>query len=401
MRYEIWLGLRYLFAKRHERFISVIAALAIGGVAVGVAALLIVIPVMSGFHEELKNKLIGLNAHLIIDSPHGISKTQELMREVSAMDHVVGVSPFVVGQAILALPKQPIGVMVRGIDVEREARVSRFVDYLVLGRLPNHDDEILIGNVLSNALAAGLGDTLPLISPVDGKIQDLKVSGVFRSGLYISDAGLIGLTLSGAQRLYHMDSLVSGLGVKLDQLERAPTIKQRLQEHLGAQYTVKTWMELDPALFGAIRMEKILIFIFLLLIIVVAALNIASMLIMIVMEKTKDIGVLRALGARRASIARLFFAQGCMIGFLGICLGLVVGLSVTLNINRLAQWLEQAFGISVFPPEVYYLDHIPAQVNPTDVTVVLVAVFVLTMLAGVYPALRAASLPPAEALRYE
>ena len=401
MRYEVWLGLRYLFAKRQERFISVIAALSIGGVALGVAALLIVIPVMSGFHEELKNKLIGINAHLIVDSPEGLRDIQPLMRQLSAMDHVVGVSPFIVGQAILALPHQPLGVVVRGMDPQREMRVSRWAEYVVVGKLPEDENEILIGSVMSQALSAGPNDAVQLISPVDGRTHALIISGVFRSGMYASDSGLVGLSLSKAQQLYHMEGRVSGLGVKLDELEKAPAMKRKIQAGLGPAYSVKTWMDLDPALFGAIRMEKILIFIFLLLIIVVAALNIASMLIMIVMEKTKDIGILRTLGATRSSIAWLFFSQGCAIGFFGICLGLIVGLSVTGNVNGIASWLERTFGISVFPPEVYYLDHIPVQVNSTDVVIVLVSVFLLTLLAGVYPALRAASLAPADALRYE
>jgi len=401
MRYEFWLGLRYLFAKRRERFVSIIALLSIGGVALGVAALITVLAVMSGFDHDITDKLVSVNAHIVVDAPDGVREADELLRKLSAMEHVVGVSPFVTGQAILRLPNQAFGVLVRGLDLERDRRVSRLSDYLVLGRFPQDDDEVVIGTELGAYVGVGPGDKLQLISPADGKITTLEVSGLFRSGMYEYDANLIGMTLARAQQLYHLEDVVSGLGVKLDRLEEAEVMKHRVQAEVGPLYQARTWMELNPALFGALRVEKVVMFIILTLIVVVAALNIVSMLIMIVMEKTKDIGILRVLGATHVSIATLFLSQGCMIGLLGIGLGLAGGFALASNLNRIAAWLEGTFGISLFPPSIYYLDQIPAQINASDVAWVSAAAFILALIAGTYAAIRAARLSPVDALRYE
>ncbi len=401
MRYELWLGLRYLFAKRRERFISVIAVLSIGGVALGVAALIVVLAVMSGFDHDITEKLINTNAHVIVDTPDGVSDRAELMRRVSAMPHVVGVSPFISGQAILRMPDRAFGVALRGIDVEREARVNRLGEYLIFGTMPQSDEEVVIGSELAAYLEISPGEPLQLISPADGKTHELKVSGIFRSGMYEYDATLIAVTLSRAQQLYHLGDTVTGIGVKLDALDRAPDVSQAIQRALGSGHRVKTWMELNPALFGALRVEKTVMFIILSLIIVVAALNIMSMLIMIVMEKTKDIGVLRALGATRASIATVFLSQGFVIGLIGVGLGLAVGLSLAANLDHISTWIEHATGWSLFPPTVYYLDHIPTLINARDVCSVVTATFLLATLAGTYAAIRAARLSPVEALRYE
>ena len=401
MRYELWLGLRYLFAKRRERFISIVALLSIGGVALGVAALLVVLAVMSGFDHDIKEKLVGTNAHLIIDTPEGVRDAEELIRGLSAMEHVVGVSPFVSGQAILRLTDRAFGVMVRGIDEKRETRVNRLADYLVMGRLPANDEEVVIGTELAASLSIGPAERLRVMSPADGKTCELTVSGLFRSGMYEYDSNLIAVTLSRAQQLYHLENVVTGIGVKLDQLERSPEMQRVIQSRLGGRYDVKTWMELNPALFGALRVEKTVMFIILTLIIVVAALNITSMLIMMVMEKTKDIGILRALGATRGSIAALFLSQGFVIGLIGVSLGLLGGFALTLNLNGIANWMERTFGVSLFPPTVYYLDHIPTEINSGDVIAVVTATFCLTVLAGTYAAIRAAALAPVDALRYE
>jgi lipoprotein-releasing system permease protein len=401
MRYELWLGLRYLFAKRRERFLSVIAAASIGGVALGVAALLVVIAVMSGFDHDIKEKLVGTNAHLVVDAPEGVRDTEELMRRLSAADHVVGVSPFISGQAILRLPDRAFGVLVRGIDVQREARVNQLVHYMVLGHFPATDEEVVIGTELGSLLGARRGDPLRLISPADGKTHELTISGFFRSGMYEYDSSLIAMSLPRAQQFYRLGDVVTGIGVRLDRLERSPEVQRVLAQQLGDRYRVNTWMELNPALFGALRVEKTVMFVILTLIVVVAALNIMSMLIMIVMEKTKDIGILRALGATRASIAALFLSQGCVIGAAGIGLGLAGGFALTLNLNTIAKWLEQAFGWSLFPPTIYYLDHIPTQINWSDVIGISAAAFLLTLLAGTYAAVRAARLAPVDALRYE
>ena len=288
------------------------------------------------------------------------------------------------------------------LDESPSAQVSRLAEYMVLGHLPANDEEVVIGTELAAAIRATPGGQLSLISPADGKTHALTVSGFFRSGMYDYDASLVAMTLARAQRLYHLDAgTVTGIGLRLDHLEAAPATQRELARQLGAPYRVKTWMELNPALFGALRVEKTVMFIILTLIIVVAALNIMAMLIMIVMEKTKDIGILRALGATRASIAALFLSQGCLIGLAGTGLGLAGGLALTLNLNGIVAWLERTTGFSLFPSTVYYLDHIPTEINTPDVVAVVSATFLLTVLAGTYAAIRAARLAPVDALRYE
>jgi lipoprotein-releasing system permease protein len=356
---------------------------------------------MSGFDHDITDKLIGTNAHLIVDTPSGVVEADEVIRQLSTLEHVVGVSPFVSGQAILRLPDQAFGVMVRGIDVQREPRVNRLADYLISGRLPVQETEAVIGTELGAYLNLEAGERLRLISPSDGSIHEFVVSGLFRSGMYEYDSTLVGVTLAQAQQFYRLDRVVTGIGVKLDELERSSAMARVIETHLGSSYRVRTWEALNPALFGALRVEKTVMFVILTLIIVVAALNIMSMLIMIVMEKTKDIGILRALGATRGSIAALFLSQGCIIGLIGIGLGLAGGLCLAVNLNAIAKWLERTLGWSLFPPTIYYLDHIPTQINSSDVLAVVMATFFLTILAGTYAASRAARLPPVEALRYE
>ncbi len=402
MRYELWLSLRYLLARRRERFVSLIGLLSVGGVALGVMVLLVVLAVMSGFDHDLQDKLVGTNAHLSVLSEQDLSENVEpLLRTIAATAHVVGASPFLMGQAILRRPDQAFGVAVRGLDVQRETRVSQLQAYLILGHLPQRDDEVIVGVELARAIGAGVGKPLQLISPADGSRHDLVVSGVFRSGMYEYDAGLLGVTIPRAQALFGRPKMVTGIAVRVDDLERAGEVQQALAARLGPPYIVKTWMELNPALFGALRMEKIVMFIIVTLIVAVAALNIVSMLILIVTEKTKDIGILRSLGATRWSVASLFLYQGCLVGVGGTSVGVAAGLLLTTNLNALANWLERTFGIAVFPSNIYYLDHIPTQINRGDLCLVVGAALVLALLAGGYPAMRAARLAPVDALRYE
>ena len=392
MRYELWLGWRYLFAKRRERFISVIATLSIGGVALGVAALLVVLAVMSGFDHDMKDKLVGTNAHLILDAPDGVHDAETLMRRLSVMEHVVGVSPFVSGQAILRMPDRAFGVLIRGIDVQREARVNRLADYVVLGRLPTNDQEAVIGTELSAYLRAHVGDPLQLISPADGKVYEFAISGIFHSGMYESDASLVAVTLSRALQLYHLDR-VSGIGIKLDALERSETVKRSIERQGGGAYSVKTWMELNQTLFDALKLEKITMFVILTLIVIVAAANIVSTLIMTVIEKTRDIGILKSIGTTNRSIRALFTWQGLFIGLAGTLLG--AGLAWVII------WALDRYQFIKLPSTIYYLDHLPVRIEWSDWWKTIAAAMVVTLASTIYPARQAARLTPVEALRYE
>ena len=393
MRYELWLGVRYLFARRREKFISVIAALSIGGVALGVAALLVVLAVMSGFDHDIQDKLVGTNAHLIIDAPGGVDDVDGLMRQVSAMEHVVGVSPFVSGQAILRLPERAFGVLVRGIDVKREARVNRLADYMVVGRLPATDDEVVIGSELSAFLHEGPGGHLALISPADGRLHELLISGIFRSGMYEYDANLVAVSLNRAQQLYHLGPAVTGLGGKLDHLELAAPMKATIQEAVGTRYAVKTWMELNQTLFDALKLEKLTMFVILTLIVIVAAANIVSTLIMMVIEKTRDIGILKSIGASDRSVWALFTWEGMCIGTAGIVLGGVLAWVII--------WALATYQFIRLPSTIYYIDHLPVRVEWSDWWKTMTAALCITLASTIYPARQASRLSPVEALRYE
>ncbi len=393
MRYEFWLSWRYLFAKRREKFISVIALLSIGGVALGVAALLVVLAVMSGFDHDIKDKLVGTNAELIVDAPQGVSDVDGLMRQISAMEHVVGVSPFIAGQAIVRLPQRAFGVLIRGMDVQREARVNRLGSYMVMGHLPLTDAEAVIGTELAAYLHAAPGDHLTLISPADGKLHELTVSGLFRSGMYEYDANLVGITLARAQQLYHLEGTVTGIGVKLDQLERADDVRGQLERAVGPLYTVKTWMELNQTLFDALKLEKLTMFVILALIILVASANIVSTLIMMVIEKTRDIGILKSIGATNRSVWMLFTWEGMLIGLAGITLGALGAWGII--------WALDTYQFIKLPSTIYYLDHLPVRIEWADWWKTMSAALAITLASTIYPARQAARLQPVEALRYE
>ncbi len=393
MAYELWLSWRYLLAKRRERFISVIAVLSIGGVAIGVMALLLVLSVMSGFDYELKEKLVGTNAHITIEAEHGIRDADVMMRTVAATAHVEGVSPFVTGQAIIRLPDRAFGVLVRGIDPEREPRVSKLRDYLVAGHLPQEDREVIVGIELARSLGVGMGDALRLLSPADGKAHDVVIGGIFRSGMYEYDANLICMTLEGGQRLFGLEQVVSGLAVRLDSVERAVDVRRALALKLGDSARVRTWMEVNQTLFDALRLEKITMFIILTLIVIVAAVNIISTLIMMVVEKTRDIGILKSIGATSRSIRLIFTWQGFVIGVLGTALGLAAAAGII--------WLQARYQLVQLPSSVYYVDRLPVRIEPGDWGLTIAAAIIVSFLATLYPARQAATLMPVDALRYE
>lgn len=405
MRYELWLSMRYLLAKRRERFVSVISVLSIGGVALGVAALLVVLAVMSGFDYDLKEKLVGANAHVVIEADQGLRDIEPLMRQVAGTEHVVGVTPFIVGQAIVRMPARPVsmagaggpdrafGVAVRGLDPARERHVSRWPDYIVVGHLPSTDEEAMIGVELARFLGLTPGERLELLSPADGTRHELVISGLFRSGMYEYDANLVGITIPRAQRLFGLEGVVNGLGVRLDALERAEAMREQLAAAVGPAYTVKTWMQLNQTLFDALKLEKLTMFVILTLIVLVAAVNIVSTLIMMVTEKTRDIGILKSIGASSRSVARIFTWQGLIIGLAGTALG-VAGAWVLI-------WLLQTTELIRLPSSIYYLDHLPARVEWGDWARVISASMAISLLATIYPAHQAAKLAPVDALRYE
>ncbi len=394
MRYELLISLRYFLARRREKFISIISLISVLGVAVGVMALIVVIAVMSGASEYLQDKVIGSHSHLVISDDAGIEKPAEIIAKISRIPGVVAASPFIDGRVMIRSNNQVVNVSLRGIDPAGEAKVNKLSSYLVKGNFSLAGKEVIIGEELARRLGVEVGGKLVLISPLDGRMQDFQVSGIFSSGRYDYDLGLILLNLDSTRGLFDIPAdLAGGIGIRIDNVYAASRLKEKILRELDFAYPVLTWMEVDRNLFASLKLEKTAMFIILALIVVVAALNIASTLIMMVMEKTKDIGTLKAIGASNAGINLIFTLEGMLIGILGTAFGAAGGFFLC--------YLLKNYRIIRLPPDVYYLDRLPVKMDAVDSLVIIGAALLITLAATVYPARQAARLNPAEALRYE
>ena len=391
--YEAWISFRYLVSRRKEKFISIISVISIMGVAVGVMALIVVLAVMSGFDNDLREKIVGTNSHIVIESDGGIKDYNELTDKINKMPHVVASSPFVNGQALIQENNQVIGVIFRGIDPEREIKVSNIKKYLEEGSLSLGKDDVLIGGELSFRLGLKVGDFVSLVSAATPKPKEFKVKGIFNSGMFDYDMNLVFTSLEGAQDFYKVDGLAGGIGVKVDDVYKADSIKNYIQSSIGFNYWIRTWSDLNKSLFSALNLEKITMFIILALIVLVACFNIVSTLIMMVMEKTKDIGILKSIGATNLSIKKIFIFNGFFIGFLGTSLGAALGFILCYLLKR--------YEFIKLPRDIYYIDRLPINVNIQDSVTIIIAAIAISLVSTLYPAHQAAKLEPVEALRYE
>jgi lipoprotein-releasing system permease protein len=393
MRYEFWIALRYFLAKRRTKFISLVSLISILGVAVGVTALIVVLAVMSGFDHDLEEKIIGIHAHLVVEKDYGIPDYPALMQKLSRLPHVQAVSPYINGQAMLIHRQTVLGIGVRGIDEQREFSVTRLGQYLKEGSGQVGKEEIVIGAVLAEKLALKLKDTVILVSPYDGRNYKFAVAGIFSSGMYEYDANIVFINLASAQDMFGLKTVVSGLGIKIDKIHLAGNLKQEIYKLIGYNYYVLTWMDLNKNLFSALKLEKTVMFIILTLIIIVAAFNIASTLIMFVLEKTKDIGILKAIGATNNSIKMIFSWEGMIIGILGTLLGAIGGFGLCGVLKN--------YDFIKLPPDIYYIDRLPVKIERLDSFLVIFFAILISYLATLHPARQAARLNPVEALRYE
>lgn len=424
MSYEWFIGLRYLKAKKKATFVSVITLISILGITVGVTALIIVMSVMTGFEEDLKQKILGINAHVVVTELGGsMDDYARITAKVKEGKDVIGASPFIYRQAMLSTKGGVVGVIVRGLDPESVGEVTELPSRIKAGSLdglrPNFKEAAakgeLPGIVLGSELARGLGvwtdDELNIVAPMSSaggglsattpRMARFQVAGIFELGMYEYDTNLAFISIENAQSFFRLGKSVTGIEVKVADAYHANETKMELQKALGALFPVRSWEDMNKNLFSALKLEKVAMFIILLLIILVAALNIISTLIMVVMQKGKDIAILKSLGATSGSIMKIFMIEGVIIGLVGTLLGTLIGVSAALNIQGIMGLIERTFNFKILPPSVYYIDSFPSKVEPGVVLTIVIASLVISFLATIYPSWKASKSDPVEGLRYE
>ena len=409
---ELFVGLRYLRAKRRTRFVSFITLISLLGIALGVAALIVILSVMNGFEGELRNRLLSMSAHGTVSSANGVIRDwQSLIDDIGSEPGVRAAAPFVPLEGMIQSGRDLHGVMVHGIDPVYEARLTGDRINLVEGSLETLQPgsrNIVLGRILAYDLGARLGDGVVLLIPRpvgDGTLEPVLerfvLSGVFEAGLADHDSILALVHASDAAGILDIGGAVTSVRFLADDVMAAPAIAQALQERLGDSVSTSDWTVENGSYFRAIRIEKMMMSLILSLIIGVAAFNIVASLVMVVTDKTTDIAVLRTLGMGPDGVVRVFFVQGAMIGWAGVLIGVVLGVVLAIYVPVIVPFLEQMFGFQIMPGDVYYVTRIPSELEMQDVSIIAVSAFVLTSLATLYPARRAALVNPAAALRYE
>lgn len=393
MNLHWFIAKRYIWSKRRHPFVGVVSTIAVLGIAVGVAALITVLAVMNGFDQDLKSRILGMRAHVTVEKEGVFNDAASAAVRVGQARGVKGVSPYVEGQALFQVGEWGAGVLVRGVDVRTERNVSRFYSYLTEGTLSEDPGGIVVGAELAKRAHLVLGSNVKLATQNTERPINFRVEGIFSSGLYEYDMNLVFLNLGNAQALFQMPGSVHGLSVYLAREEDAERLKNELQGTLSYPFTVRSWMDMNRTLFSALKLEKIAMFLILALIILVACLNIAGCLTILVMNKTKDIGVLKALGARPADLMKIFAWDGLALGLTGAGFGLVAGAALCAAL-KYGRWVE-------LPKEIYYIDRLPVAFKSADTTLVVLVAVALSLLSALYPAWMAGRLDPVKALRYE
>ena len=409
MRFETFIAVRYLFALRKQSFISVISLFAMLGVAIGVGALIVVIGVMNGFSTDLRDKILGVNAHILVTSLRGgINNYDKLAREAIQVPGVTGVTPFVYSEVMLSTRTGVKGVVLRGIDPTTSGSVLSLSKDMVSGDINRLEDKgdfpgIIIGSELAKRLGLTEGSDVNLLSPsgrsssagFTPKIRRFTVAGIFRTGMFEYDSSMGYVSIDAARQLLGFKGdLVSGLEISVDDVYNVDAISDALRDRV-ASFTVyvRNWQEMNANLFAALELEKSAMFIILAMIVLVGSFSIVTTLVMLVIQKTKDIAVLMSLGADSRSIRSIFMLQGTFIGLAGTSLGFLIGVPVSLLLKKY-QFIK-------LPSNVYPVDYLPVRLEALDLFAIGAAAFLLCFVATIYPARRAAALSPSEALRYE
>jgi len=428
MSYELFVSIRHLSAKKSQKFISLNTWISIAGVGLGVMALIVVIAVMSGFSKDLRDKILGTNSHVVVSNMNRamVENYDGILKKVRSVEGVMAAAPFIMNQVMLINGDRVSGIVVRGIDPEKEETVSDLGKNMVSGTVSDLKTKssfsgeikgrekknragIILGKELSRRLGVGVGDIVSMVSPVSRvtpvglipRMKLFKVVGVFESGMYEYDANLSFILLKSAQKFFSMKNGVSGIEVRVADIEQAGNIASVIQKELGFPYLVRDWMRMNRNLFSALKLEKVVMFIILILIIFVAAFNIVSTLFMLVMEKAKEIAILKSMGASCSSIMKIYSYQGLVIGLVGTFLGCAAGFVIVPNLNEIVSSIESIFGIVAFPSDVYYLDRLPSKIQYMDSFLIIIFSVVICLVASLYPAWRASKLDLVDGLRYE
>lgn len=411
--FEWMMAMRYLRARRREGFISVIAWFSLAGIALGVATLIIVMAVMNGFRQELLSRILGLNGHLSVFSTQGrtIGDFDKVAEKIRGVDGVAAVVPIVEGQVMISRRGFAQGALVRGIRSKDLVEKKIVSDNIVAGDLAGFagDNAVVLGARLAEKMRAGVGDVVTLISPNVNvtafgsvpRMRAYRVVATFRIGMYEYDSGFVYMPMAAAQVYFQTPGAVTNIEVAVDNPDRARAVGLTIVGTGDGRIQVRDWQAANASFFNAIRVERNVMFLILALIVLVAAFNIVSTLIMLVRDKGRDIAVLRAMGATRGGVMRIFLIAGTGVGAVGTLAGVVLGLVFCDNIESIRRGVESLTGNDLFAPEIYFLSQLPAEVNPMEVAAVALMSLSLSFLATVYPSWRAARIDPAEALRYE
>ena len=406
--FELFLSLRYLRAKRKQTFISVITVISVLGVMVGVMSLVVVLSVMNGFRADLMSKILGVNSHILVLRYGGaFGDYKKIAERVDKLDGVVASTPFIYAQVMANNSGNVSGALLRGVDPKNAARVVSFEEMIKEGSLASLEEDaggsspIVVGRELSRQIGIGPGDIVTLLSP-EGKLTPLgrspntkrfRVTGIFDSGMYEYDASMVFVSLKEAQDFLAMGDRVTGLEVRVDDIYESDKIAKQIQADLGYPYWTKDWKVMNRSLFSALKLEKVTMFVILTMIVLVGALNIISTLVMVVMEKTRDIAILRAMGASAKSIMSIFMLQGLLVGLIGTMAGLASGLGICHLLGK--------YKFISLPADVYYISTLPVRVEFVDVWLVALAAVFISFVATLYPAWYGSRLDPVEAIRYE